>query len=91
MKQFNMYFNQICNLCVWLNTNTRINAGIIYEGDSIHVELSENDEALYTHHIDGLKVKTENIINLDINRLIQYLLHLKAEQEDLNKLKNENK
>lgn len=91
MKQFNMYFNQISNFCIWLNTNTKINASMIYDGDSIHVELTSNSEALYTHHIDGLLVKTENIINLDMNRLVQFLLVIKIEQEDLNNVKNDSK
>lgn len=89
MNQFNIYFNQLSNLCIWLNINTKIKAGIIYEKDSIHVELIENDTPLYTHLIEGLNVKSEDRINLELTRLIQFLLNLKEEQLEITN--NENK
>ena len=84
MTQFNSYFNQICNLCIWLNINTRVVANVIYDGEdnSLNVDLIENHEKLYTHYIDGLGVKTDAIINLEMNRLVNYLLNLKQEYEN---------
>ena len=88
MTQFNLYFNQINNICIWLNTNTKIVANTIYDGEegSLHIELKEGAEPLYAHHIDGLKVKREERINLEMSRLIQYLLNLKEEYNEETKI-----
>jgi hypothetical protein len=87
MKQFNLDYNQVTSLCVWMNDNTKIAASIIYDGveQSLHVELHENKKTLYAHLIEGLKVKAESIINLDMSRLIGFLLNIKSEQEELAK------
>lgn len=84
MNQFSLYFNQISNICIWLNTNTKIKSGIIYDDNSLHIELLKNDEVLYSHHIDGIKVKSEERINLELTRVITYLLNLKQEQDGKN-------
>lgn len=84
MNQFSLYFNQISNICIWLNTNTKIKCGIIYDSNSIHIEIVENDKVLYEHHIDDIKVKNESIVFHDMKRLITYLLNLKQEQDENN-------
>lgn len=81
MKQFNMYCNQMCNICIWFNTNTRMKASMMYDGDSIHIELSENDIHICDKTVDNITVKSDERLNLELKRLIEYLLMLKKEQE----------
>lgn len=84
MTQFNLFFNQITNICIWLNNNSKIVANTIYDGEegSLHIDLKENDETIYAHHIEGFKVKSEDRVNLEMKRLIEYLLNLKEEQNE---------
>lgn len=84
MKQFNLYFNQICNICIWLNNNTKVDANVIYDGKDglFHIDISENNDAIYAHEIEGLNVKSEERINLEMKRLVEYLLNIKQEKEN---------
>lgn len=76
-----MYCSQLCNICIWFNRNTRMKATMLYDGNSIHVELTEAEVYICDQTIDGLDVKSEERINIELNRLIEYLLMLKKEQE----------
>lgn len=81
MNQFNMYCNQICNICIWFNVNTRMKATMMYDGNSLHIELSENEVFILDKTIDNIVEKSEERLNLELKRLVEYLLMLKKEQE----------
>lgn len=81
IDQFNMYSNQINNICIWFNRNTKLKASYMYDGESIHVELFANDVNICEEAIEKIVEKSEERINLEMNRVIEYLLMLKKEQE----------
>lgn len=81
MEQFNLYFNQIVNICIWFNKESKMSANVVYDGEEslLHIELKEGKEIMYGHTIENLEVKSADRVNLEMNRLIQFLLKLKEE------------
>lgn len=56
-------------------------ASMMYDGESIHIELSENDIHICDQEIDSIPVKSKLRLNLELKRMVEHLLMLKKEQD----------
>lgn len=82
MNQFNMYLNQLVNICIWFNKNTKIKATILYEGSSVHIELFVNNTNIADEIVEKIEEKSDERIHHEMKRIIEYFLMLKKEQEN---------